>query len=272
MRLVRKVVLTAFALTAVLYLFAGLRQKLMEDSTVPVIISDREVLQISVKAQDQELLTGLNAFDEKDGDLTDEIMVGKISKFTDKGAAWVSYIVFDQNNNAGQFMRKVEFTDYTSPRFLLTDSLDFRLGETVNILDRLRAEDSIEGDISDKIRVVSGVADSRNSGVYQLKVQVSNQYEDTVEQDLFVNVGNYMNGPEIILSSYLEYIKKGQELIPESYVEKIVDSSGETLSKEQVKISSEVDTKRPGTYQVTFTVTGITGNQSVKHMLVVVEE
>ena len=59
--------LGAFGLSKVVYM----RNR---DTSVPVIASDREVLEIPCDYTEEQLVEGLTAYDEKDGDLTSEIV------------------------------------------------------------------------------------------------------------------------------------------------------------------------------------------------------
>lgn len=273
MRHVRRITVIVFGLAVILYILTSIKLKMESDNTVPAITSDRDVLQVSVDASEEDLLEGLTASDEKDGDLTQDIVVGSISKFVKRGTVNISYVVFDQNNNAGQFIRKCEFTDYSSPEFSLAESLDFQVGETVKVLDILTANDSLDGDITDKIRIVASNVDNRQPGRYTVSVQVTNDYGDTVEQDLIININNYItNSPDIVLSDYLVYVEKGSTFSPRTYVEKVVDAYGVSIDKDSVNINSDVNSKQPGTYQVTYTVEDDNGIQGIKHMMVIVKE
>lgn len=273
MRYVRRITVIIFALSVILYVLTGIKLRMEDDHTVPVITSDREVLQVSVQVTEEELKEGLTASDNKDGDLTENIVVGSISKFVKKGTVNVSYVVFDKNNNAGQFSRKVEFTDYESPEFALSASLDYKVGEVVKVLDRLTVNDSIDGDITDKIRIISSDVDNKQAGVYTIRVQVTNNYGDTAEEDMLINVNNYSPGsPEITLKKYLVYVKKGSSFSPKEYLAGAADTYGDAIDSEEVRIDSEVNTKVTGSYQVTYSVEDGNGNKGYRHLMVIVKE
>ena len=98
-------------------------KKQEEDPTIPVMTSDRDTLEVSVHYENDDLLEGLKASDEKDGDLTDHILVGEFSQFIEKGLCNLSYVVFDSSNQAATLTRRVYFTDYESPKLTLKSPL-----------------------------------------------------------------------------------------------------------------------------------------------------
>ena len=181
-------IIALFVLSLIIYAAVELKLNIEKDETMPVISADTESIWVSVNATDEELMVGLTAKDEKDGDLTSEIVVGNKSKFIKKGTINVTYVVFDQDNNLAQLTRKVNYLDYESPKFSLADSLDFYVGEVVSVLQVLKATDSIDGDITDKIRIISSDVNNREVGTYSVKVQVSSDYGDTCEIMLPVNI------------------------------------------------------------------------------------
>ena len=80
-----------------------------EDPTKPVITNETGELEISTSYEESDLLEGLKAQDEKDGDLTDQIMVGNFSQFIEPGVCNLSYVVFDSSNQAATLTRRVKF-------------------------------------------------------------------------------------------------------------------------------------------------------------------
>jgi len=266
-------IIALFVLSLIIYAAVELKLNIEKDETMPVISADTESIWVSVNATDEELMVGLTAKDEKDGDLTSEIVVGNKSKFIKKGTINVTYVVFDQDNNLAQLTRKVNYLDYESPKFSLADSLDFYVGEVVSVLQVLKATDSIDGDITDKIRIISSDVNNREVGTYSVKVQVSSDYGDTCEIMLPVNIhANAINCPTITLTSYMVYLKVGEKISPEKYISNVVDAYGSAIDKDSVQIENNVDTACPGVYQISYTVVDEKGKTGVCNMVVVVEE
>lgn len=79
MRYIRILVVILFMASLGLCGAAKIRERAGEDPTKPVITNETGELEISTSYEESDLLEGLKAQDEKDGDLTDQIMVGNFS-------------------------------------------------------------------------------------------------------------------------------------------------------------------------------------------------
>ena len=80
---------------------------------------------------DSALLDGVCASDDRDGDLTGQVLIRSVSQFTGENTALVSYIVFDSSDNMSTASRSVVYTDYTPPRFALSEPLVFAPSSSV---------------------------------------------------------------------------------------------------------------------------------------------
>ena len=82
--------ITIFALLALSLLLLGISsgmRLLSADHTLPVIECDRQELRVSTADGSDVLLQGVTARDEKDGDMTDSIVVERIAS-TGSSPAW----------------------------------------------------------------------------------------------------------------------------------------------------------------------------------------
>ena len=91
MRILRMLTAALLAVTAVLYIGNGLYTRLSGREVGPVIECPEEVLEISIYDGTQALLTGVTARDDQDGDLTDRVMVGGVSKLIGGDRAKVTW-------------------------------------------------------------------------------------------------------------------------------------------------------------------------------------
>ena len=57
------------------------------DPNEPEIVSDREILEIPCEYTQEQLLEGLTASDQEDGDLTSQIVAGSFSRFIEPDCA-----------------------------------------------------------------------------------------------------------------------------------------------------------------------------------------
>ena len=112
MRLVKIGLIIVFILSAVLFGVSEGMEFRDRDLDVPEIASDREVLEIPCEYTEEQLMEGMSASDEQDGDLTDQIVAGAFSRFTEPGVTDLTYVVFDSAGQSASLTREIRFTDY----------------------------------------------------------------------------------------------------------------------------------------------------------------
>lgn len=196
-----------------------------EDSSGPVFSGGQEELKVSIYDGDDVLLKGVTASDKKDGDVTDSILVEKLSNFYGEGKRLVTYAAFDSDNHITEMEREITYTDYTSPRFEISGSLRFRAGENVNIDQIVTATDCLDGDVSRKVKILmDGTINNRITGFYDVEYQVSNSAGDIaslpLQVEIYEPIGNevemnltqylvYYDGTDIDYKDFLKSIKMG---------------------------------------------------------------
>ena len=273
MKIVRVVTVAVFLLSVLIWGF-GKYHAAKRDNTPPIIMSDSSEIHVSTKADEAELKKGLTAMDDVDGDITDSIIVANISQFTRKGVCKIEYLVFDNNNNVGRYERTVYFDDYESPKIDLTAPFMYIQNKEIILSDRLFAIDSLEGNISDKLRFSSSGTSTYETGVYELFVEVRNSYGDIVKETLLFNVVPYDNSRgSIELTEYLIYVTVGETISPDEYLGKVEDNDGSEISLESVIITKQVDTTKPGPGQYRYEIKDENGNvAAVTYLAVIVTE
>ena len=260
MRALRQIILILLAVLSAAYIATLVYQGSSTRHDPPVISCPSGVLEVSAADDESVLLEGVTASDPQDGDLTDHIIIGGISKLISKDTAKVTFMVFDSDDNMGSFVRYIRYTDYHRPQFSVEKPLAFSSSKEVSLLDRLKAYDVVDGDISGRIRV-STLASTDNSEIYDITIQVTNSVGDTawLQLPVLVQQTNPLR-PVIDLSSYLIYTEVGSSFEPSAYVAGLtVSDAVEDATK--VSFSSNVDTSQAGTYRVvyTYSAAGITG-------------
>ena len=263
-----------FLAVAIAFCAVFLHDRLTADHTAPRIVSDGVPLEVSVNATDAELCAGLTAADDRDGDLTDRIIVRRVSQLTGANSAQATYTVFDSASNFCTFTRPIYYTDYHKPRFSLSQPLVYGVGSTVTLLDRLKAEDVLDGDLTDKMRLTLVNLSVGTEGDYRIRVQVTNSAGDTSMLSLTVMIRNRTaRHPVITLSDYLVYAT-GDET-PEDYrslIASVLQSEhGASVDPSKVEISGKIDHEHPGSYDVLFSYTNDAGLESSVILTVVVE-
>lgn len=276
MKLIKRGIIVIFIAVTIVFIINWHEGKSSIDRTVPEIQFSSDLLEVSVKADEKELLQGVVAKDGKDGDITKSVIVESISKFIDKKEhiCNITYAVADSDNNVAKKTRKIKFTDYKSPKFTLSEPLCFKVGADINISEIIGATDVIDGDISNRVKILSGSVSTYTAGEYTLTAQVTNSLGDTskIKATYLVQMGNTLS-PDISLKENIVYLKKGDSFNEEKYIDKVKDRNGKSISKNEVKVtSSSVDVKEEGVYSVEYTVEDIEANEGKAYLTVVVED
>lgn len=255
MRYLRMAVIGLFVLSIGFYAWASLHYMRNSNTDIPTITSDTELLHISVDDGPEALLQGLTAKDETDGDLTDQIMVASVSHFIEENTVNVKYVVFDSHNNAASLTRKVCYTDYQSPRFSLKTPAVFVRGGNFDLLNRLKVEDCIDGDISDRIRVLSNSVSVYAAGVYPVALEITNSCGDVSQLTVWVTVLEKENSAAIALDQYIVYVEQGGAFDPYDHILGVTDANNLSLLKEDVQVKGSLDLNTPGTYRMEYLYT-----------------
>lgn len=273
MKYVRVTIVILFIISLGLYGLSWVKEKQNEDPTKPQITSDREELEVPSQYEEPQLLEGLTAQDGKDGDLTDNIIVGSFSQFLEKGVCNVTYVVFDSSNQPGTLTRRTRFSDYRSPQFTLTQPLIFRSGAGESAISYVGANDIIDGDLSSMVRLVESDVNYRTEGVYSIQVQVTNSFGDMAQASLPVHIIEGSNAAlQIELTSPLVYISKGENFNPSEYVDHVEDADGNVLDSQGLAVESGVNTQEEGCYEVHYEITNEQGLTGETWLTVIVRE
>ena len=276
MKIVKYAIITLFVVSIAVYTWNWHNNKKNADSTIPVIEIGKEQIDVSVKDMDEDLLKDVVAKDDKDGDITDKIVVESISKFIDKEKkiCKVTYAVSDSDHHVVKASRNIRLTDYRPPRFVLKQSLCFETGSEMSVKDIIGAEDVIDGDISKKVKILSKEISTNISGDNTITAQVTNSLGDTVTLKSVVVIKQENNlSSEITLTKNIEYLKTGDEFNPEEYVKEAKDNQGNRIATREVEVSSSsVKTRKPGCYLVEYRVTDQDDNEGFAYLTVMVEE
>ncbi len=273
MRALRGIIIVLFVVATALFSVFYVREKINTDNTIPVIKVESELLEVSFNATDEELLQGVTAYDEKDKDLTDRIIVESVSNFLDDGVCKVVYAVCDNDNNVTNATRKIKYKNYESPKFSVGESLCFSIYDKPDVSTAIKAYDCIDGDISRNIIITSDDYTSAGSvvGVFSLDISVSNSKGDTSNLKLpLVIEDRSLLSPEINLREYLTYIKIGDEIDYRSFITDVTDRTDDNIPIDNVRVETNMDTSVAGTYSVHYYVTNSKGAQGHSILNVVV--
>ncbi len=255
MRRVHIIILVALIISALMLGAVMLTGFLEKDDTLPEIRCPDEPLRISVNGGVDGLLADVSAWDGKDGDITDRLLVQQVERYGEDGELQVIYAVSDSDRHVVTRRRTVVYTDYVPPRFELTQELRYPEGSTIRIRDRLSAQDVLDGNIGDRIKLTAGNVSSYYEGSYPLTVEVTNSLGDTSSLQLELEIRGYAAGePRITLKQYIVYLEDGLTLKPESYILEVTGAK-----RSQVRVELPDGGLKDGVNRVTYTCKGESG-------------
>lgn len=267
MRRFRMIVLAVALLMAAALAVSVVAQRAATDRTLPEIRCPEGVLELSVQALgDQALLAGVTAWDEKDGDLTDRVVLQGLGKGIKDGTTTVTYAVADEDHHVATKTRQVRLVDYQPPRFTLSRPLTYPVGTAITVRDRLSAWDAIDGDLSDRIKLTTNGLAVYSEGTYPITCEVTNSLGDTATVSLELTIRNEDAAPQIVLSTYLVYLQPDEALDPLAYVDQVIGGDRRNV---QVQRSGEGLTE--GTERVVYTCLGTNGATGTATLYVIVE-
>lgn len=238
---------------------------LAHDTVAPEIRIVEAPLEISITDPESILFQGISATDDRDGDVTDLILVESITLSGNQGQATVVYAAFDQAGNVTKAKREIRYLDYVTPRFDLKQALVFTENSGFDVLSMVTASDFKDGDITHWVRATTlDGNDVDTVGRHMVQFRVTNSLGDTAVLEIPVEVhpaGTFQGTLE--LRDYVVYLNVGDPFDETDYPLSFT-LGGQTLEfnrklpeKFHLQIDNYVDNQTPGVYEVNYTLTYI---------------
>lgn len=265
MKLLRLIIVVFSLIVFVVFGIYRYREYVTSDYVAPVISADTDTLLVSVNATDADILAGMSARDNLDGDVSNTLFVVSKSKFLHDVTRRVDYAAFDKDNNVGTYSREITYTDYVSPHFSLVQPLHFLNSySSHDYLKNFRAYDCLDGNLTQQLRITLGETTVIDEMVSSRKInlQVTNSAGDTATLALDALLEDYdtFYKQSPALSEYLIYTNLGEKPDYSALIDGILsgDRSKEfrdTKFDPSTDISindAAVDYYTPGVYSVNY--------------------
>lgn len=278
MRRLKRLSVLLFIVSLILLGSHIFKVRILDDRTGPVFQMDSRTIKVSVKDGQEALVKGIAATDALDGDVSGSIIVESVGPFTGTGSRIVNYAAIDSDNHVTHIKREMIYTDYEPSRFHLSRPLSFAMN-TVNLLNGISVEDSIDGDLTRNVRMMSdSEIDTAHVGEYSARLKATNSAGGISYLPVTVEIYDasvFHRLPLLNLKEYVAYVEKGADFDERNYLTSIVingtsyslteeegtyenpvAAQGETqrtISYDMVDIESEVDTDVTGYYEVLYT-------------------
>lgn len=231
--------------------------------------------------KNQLRMKNITATDKEDGNITNKIKV--ISDNVDPtkpGTYTVKYQVTDAYGKSSAKTAKVK-VKYNQPPVITTTDKEFYENEYTAEqwknqlrMQGISADDKEDGNLTNKIKVVSDDVNPAKYGLYFVKYQVTDSFGKSDTKTASVNVK--YNHPPVINAKPKTFYEN--ELTTEAWQEEIMkevtgDDHEDGNVTEKVKvIKDNVDPNVPGNYEVTYEVTDSLGKTTQKTIDVTILE
>lgn len=216
---------------------------------------------------DNELLAGVAAVDDKDGDVSSSLTVESVYQVDDSHVV-VTYTAKDSSNNITKQKHEMEM-DSKSIKKASDSSSDFgvKTDEADAVTTGEETEVAEETDISDSEDVTPTVSETPTP-----TPEVDEAEAEKEKQEAEANAMPSQN-PKIYLTDYLVKVPVGTSVDLLSYVSEIKDDSDDIYALwRKVQITGEVNSAVPGTYKCTYYVIDSQNNISNNAVLTVIVE
>ncbi|SEJ04205.1 hypothetical protein [Sharpea azabuensis] len=252
------------------YIYTNDHQKMKGHK--PVINVPSGVLKLSTSANKNDVLSGVTASDQEDGDITNKLFIENESAFGENNIRQVTIGVFDKDDNLTRVTRSIQYTDYQKPVITLKKALIFTyVSSKAQFADYVKAYSSVDGDISSRVSVVREYLENDNTYVtFQVKDSTGTRTRETFKADSITKNQTI----SISLKEYLIHVNKGETVRPLNYVDEIkVGSIDQTaVLKDKINCTPATFTaKQKGTYEIFYKLMTRDDDYGVTKLVIIVD-
>lgn len=201
--------------------------------------------------------TGVGANDNVDGNLIAEIKISGTVNTKIKGVYVLSYSVMDKSGNSASAVQKVTVKDNVKPVISGVTEKVLYMNASFNPRTGIRAIDNSDGDLTALIRI-TGTVNTKVKGTYYLTYSVTDKSGNTATVVQRITVKD--NIKPIIYGATSKTIKRYTSLNPRAGVTAKDNADGYLTSS--IKISGSFNTRKRGTYTLTYYVYDKSGNKA----------
>ena len=218
----------------------------------------------------------VTAEDEEDGDITDNIEILKNGvNVNEPGIYDVTYKVTDTQGASYTTTIKVtvnpKAADLNACPVIQATDKTLTVGDEFDPLADVTAEDEEDGDITDKIEILENEVDTTKPGKYEVTYKVTDSGGASYVKTIKVTVNPKMEpiNAAPIIKAEDKTLTVGDTFDPKADVTATDAEDGNLTDKIEI-LKNEVDTTKPGKYEVTYKVTDCKGASYTKSITVTV--
>ena len=237
-----------------------------------------------IKATDKTIEVGdefnpradVTATDEEDGDITNKIEILKNDvNVNEPGIYDVTYKVTDTQGASYTTTIKVtvnpKAADLNACPVIQATDKTLTVGDEFDPLADVTAEDEEDGDITDKIEILENEVDTTKPGKYEVTYKVTDSGGASHVKTIKVTVNPKMEplNAAPIINAEDKTLTVGDTFDPKADVTATDEEDGDLTNKIEI-LKNDVDTTKPGKYEVTYKVTDSKGASYTKTITVTV--
>ncbi len=218
----------------------------------------------------------VTAEDEEDGDITNKIEILKNNvNINEPGIYDVTYKVTDTQGASYTTTIKVtvnpKAADLNACPVIQATDKTLTVGDEFDPLADVTAEDEEDGDITDKIEILENEVDTTKPGKYEVTYKVTDSGGASHVKTIKVTVNPKMEplNAAPIIEAEDKTLTVGDAFDPMADVTATDAEDGNLTDKIEI-LNNEVDTTKPGKYEVTYKVTDSKGASYTKTITVTV--
>ena len=242
-------------------------------NAAPVITATDKTIEVGDEFNPRADVT---ATDEEDGDITNKIEILKNDvNVNEPGIYDVTYKVTDTQGASYTTTIKVtvnpKAADLNACPVINATDKTLTVGDEFDPLADVTAEDEEDGDITDKIEILENEVDTTKPGKYEVTYKVTDGGGASYVKTITVTVNPKMEplNAAPIINAEDKTLTVGDEFDPMADVTATDEEDGNLTDKIEIK-KNDVDTTKPGKYEVTYKVTDSKGASYTKSITVTV--
>ena len=242
-------------------------------NAAPVITATDKTIEVGDEFNPRADVT---ATDEEDGDITNKIEILKNGvNVNEPGIYDVTYKVTDTQGASYTTTIKVtvnpKAADLNACPVINATDKTLTVGDEFDPLADVTAEDEEDGDITDKIEILENEVDTTKPGKYEVTYKVTDGGGASYVKTITVTVNPKMEplNAAPIIEAEDKTLTVGDAFDPMADVTATDAEDGNLTDKIEI-LNNEVDTTKPGKYEVTYKVTDSKGASYTKTITVTV--
>ncbi|UFI00496.1 immunoglobulin-like domain-containing protein [Bacillus toyonensis] len=241
------------------------------DNTAPIIFIKRDEITLNI-GDSFNPMEGVKGSDSEEGDLTHKITYDNGLDTSKPGTYYITYYLMDSQGKMDLKTRTIIVKDQ-SPVITAPDEFIITEGEQFDPMVGVKATDPEDGDITSKVEYEYYTGSVNKPGTYKVYYKVSDSFGNTVNTVATLIVREKVTetdeAPELKVPT-VTTITEGDKFNPMTGVSAIDTEDGDITSK--VTVDGSVDASKPGTYELTYTVSDSKGHTVTAKQTVTVKQ